>query len=170
MATVQLTEDEFQEFMLGVETFYNAPRGKCLLCPPSAPPLVLEAHHIFPQCCGGTHLPEVDLCGNHHTLVHGLAREALASAKHGTDIQFRLPADANVVDLTLLRQLVQIIVVAEHNPLRRRRKLPSFEIEETDWKKLHHAVARLKKPNSEVTGINGVVLLALRRLFDDMGL
>lgn len=169
MSNVRMTDDEFSRFMQGVESFWEVPRGKCLLCGKTPPVVALEGHHIFPQCCGGEDLPVVDLCGDHHALVHSMARSALLSAKRGSDIQFCVPAGV-AVDLQVLRSLVQIIVVAEYNPIDRKRKLAAMVLSEDDWVRLHNAVARMRTLNIGVNDTKGVVVLALRRLFDDMGL
>lgn len=71
---------------------------------------VIHEHHVIPQACGGRDGPTVDICAEHHNMIHVMAVKMATAMRHGKMPEFIWPT--NHGDGNVAKYLVGEIVKA----------------------------------------------------------
>lgn len=74
---------------------------------------VLHVHHVIPQAYGGRDGKVVDICAEHHNMVHSTAVKMIAAIRKGKGVDFVWPANHGKFEVA--KYLVGEIVKAALN-------------------------------------------------------
>lgn len=129
---------------------------KCLICSKGETE-VIHSHHVIPQSCGGKDGPQVDLCAEHHNMIHQFALKLVTSYRKGIVPEFIWPK--NHGDFNVARYLVGEIVKAT---LTSKDKKYKFFLE---FDQVQREMLELLKQEFGVTSITKAVYQCLDEVF-----
>ena len=82
---------------------------QCVICKKSKD-VVIHVHHVIPQAYGGRDGPTVELCADHHNMIHAAAVKIASAIRRGKAVDFVWPKEHG--DCDVARHLVGAIVKA----------------------------------------------------------